>query len=106
MPIRADLRLLYPANWKAISLRRREAAAWRCEWCQARQGEPNPFTGSIVVLTVAHLDRDPSNNPEDGSNHAALCQRCHLNHDREQHMRNAAVTRRRAMATLELELEG
>lgn len=33
-----------------------------------------------VILTVAHLDRDRSNNAP--SNLAALCQRCHLNHDR------------------------
>ena len=34
-----------------------------------------------IVLTVAHLDRDSTNN--DRKNLAALCQRCHLNHDRE-----------------------
>lgn len=32
-----------------------------------------------VVLTVAHLDHDESNN--DPMNLAALCQRCHLRHD-------------------------
>lgn len=34
-----------------------------------------------IILTVAHLDRDRTNN--DPSNLAALCQRCHLNHDRQ-----------------------
>ena len=33
-----------------------------------------------IILTVAHLDRNRRNN--DPSNLAALCQRCHLNHDR------------------------
>lgn len=33
-----------------------------------------------IILTVAHLDRDRNNNATD--NLAALCQRCHLNHDR------------------------
>lgn len=33
-----------------------------------------------IILTVAHLDRDSTNNER--SNLAALCQRCHLNHDR------------------------
>jgi len=33
-----------------------------------------------VILTVAHLDHDESNN--EPSNLKALCQRCHLNHDR------------------------
>lgn len=34
-----------------------------------------------IILTVAHLDRDRKNN--DPANLAALCQRCHLNHDRQ-----------------------
>lgn len=33
-----------------------------------------------IILTVAHLARDRTNNTPD--NLAALCQRCHLNHDR------------------------
>lgn len=33
-----------------------------------------------IILTVAHLDRDRANNAPE--NLAALCQRCHLNHDR------------------------
>lgn len=39
-----------------------------------------------VILTVAHLDRDSTNN--DRSNLAALCQRCHLRHDLYQHLAN------------------
>jgi len=39
-----------------------------------------------VVLTVAHIDRDKNNN--DDTNLAALCQKCHLNHDRHQHAEN------------------
>lgn len=39
-----------------------------------------------VILTVAHLDRNPSNN--DRRNLAALCQRCHLIHDILQHLAN------------------
>lgn len=38
---------------------------------------------SIVVLTVAHLDHSTTNN--DFTNLKALCQRCHLNHDKAQH---------------------
>lgn len=34
-----------------------------------------------IVLTIAHLDYDRENN--DYENLAALCQRCHLNHDRK-----------------------
>lgn len=32
-----------------------------------------------VVITIAHLDHDPTNN--DDANLAALCQRCHFVHD-------------------------
>lgn len=42
-----------------------------------------------VVLTVAHLNHDPSDN-RDG-NLAALCQWCHLNHDREHHAETRAA---------------
>lgn len=35
---------------------------------------------AVVILTVAHLDHDTSNN--DLENLKALCQRCHLGHDR------------------------
>jgi hypothetical protein len=39
-----------------------------------------------VVLTVAHIDHDKTNNDE--SNLAALCQRCHLGHDRKHNENN------------------
>ena len=39
-----------------------------------------------VVLTVAHVDHDKTNNKF--YNLAALCQRCHLNHDIKQHVAN------------------
>jgi len=50
-----------------------------------------------VVLTVAHLDGDPTNNGVPGCrpNLAALCQRCHLRHDRRQHTESARKTRAR-----------
>jgi hypothetical protein len=46
-----------------------------------------------VVPTIAHLDHDRTNN--DYGNLKALCQKCHLDLDREQHRRNAAATRAR-----------
>ncbi len=39
----------------------------------------------VVVLTVGHLDHDVTNNDE--NNLKALCQRCHLNHDRQDNAR-------------------
>jgi 5-methylcytosine-specific restriction endonuclease McrA len=98
MPMRREL---YPRGWKAISLRIRERDGWRCKFCGAENGKPHPVTGSIVVLTVAHLsDPDPMNCADD--NLAALCQRCHLAHDREHHKRNAARTRHARKAAGEL----
>lgn len=98
MPIRAENRSRYPKDWPQISLARRASAGWKCEWCGALNGEPHPITRSKVVLTVAHvLDPSPENvAPE---NLAALCQRCHLNHDRKHHLAVQAENRRRAMQT-------
>lgn len=86
MPIRPENRARYPKDWKAISLRiRSERAGWACEgspaWpdCRARHGEPHPETGSVVVLTVAHLDHTPENCTDD--NLKAMCQRCHNTYD-------------------------
>lgn len=36
-----------------------------------------------IIIGVAHLDHDPTNNSH--SNLLAVCQRCHLLHDRQQH---------------------
>jgi len=44
-----------------------------------------------IVLTTAHLDQNPRNN--DPENLAALCQRCHLNHDRPYNPPKAKRTR-------------
>lgn len=38
---------------------------------------------TYVVLACAHLDHDPTNNAP--ANLAALCQRCHMLHDAEEH---------------------
>lgn len=46
-----------------------------------------------IVLTIAHLDHDVTNN--DPGNLQALCQWHHLRLDAEQHRRRAAETRRR-----------
>ena len=71
----------YPPDWSAISSAIRfDRARNRCENCGAENYKPHPLTGKKVVLTVAHLNRDTTDNrPE---NLKALCQSCHLNHDR------------------------
>lgn len=90
MPIKPENRRRYPADWKRISQRIRfERARGQCEWCGAVHGKPNPRTGSVVVLTVAHLDHQPENNAED--NLAALCQKCHLDYDRQYHLQQRYI---------------
>ncbi len=100
MPIRPENRARYPKDWKAISLEVREAAGWCCEgspaWpdCRAANAEPHPATGSIVVLTVAHLNHQPEDNGEPGNrpNLRAWCQRCHNTYDMP--MRRAGIAER------------
>jgi hypothetical protein len=89
MPIRPDNRARYPADWKMIRAAILERAGHCCEGspaypdCRARNREPHPITGSIVVLTIAHLDHQPENN--DPANLRAWCQRCHLTYDAAHH---------------------
>jgi len=75
----------YHKKWRLISyLIRVKRAQNKCEECQAEQGKPHPITGSIVMLTTAHLNRDRTNNRF--TNLKALCQRCHIKFDRPQHI--------------------
>ena len=55
---------------------------------------------TLVRIACAHLDQDTSNN--DDSNLAALCQRCHLDHDRPWNLekRRLTVLLRRALGDL------
>ncbi len=85
MPISPENRNRYPADWPLRSrFVRFYRAGGRCEWCSAIHGQPHPVTESTVILTTAHIH---DHRPEAASllNLAALCQRCHLRHDRAQH---------------------
>ena len=106
MPIRPEMRDRYPADWPEISQRIRfDRAAGRCECdgrcgldhggarCPELDGEPHSVTGSTVVLTVAHLNHVPEESGDE--NLMALCQRCHLAHDRPEHQRIARLRRAR-----------
>jgi hypothetical protein len=75
----------YHPKWKKISwFIRQFRAKQKCEWCGADNGFSHPITGSIVVLTVAHLDYNKNNNSF--FNLKALCQKCHLGHDLKRHV--------------------
>lgn len=107
MPIRAENRSRYPKDWPAISRAIRERAGNRCEFmetnglrCEAVNGQPHPLTGSIVVLTVAHLDHQPENC--DPANLLAGCQRCHNRYDAPMRRRGIAERQRATMAAGDL----
>lgn len=100
MPIRAENKHRYPPEWPLISLWVRVCAGWRCEWCNIEQGAPLAG-GWRVVLTVAHVN-DPSPENVTPGNLAALCQRCHLGHDRKHHAQTRAQNQRKAMLTADL----
>ena len=134
MPIKRELRFLYPIDWRELSaVIRFERAQSRCERCRRPHGEevlhlgdgrwwdaasgtwrngqgrplrklppPQLWNDGLlctrVVLACAHLDHDPTNNHP--RNLAALCQRCHMVHDRERapapsqhHVREASSER-------------
>lgn len=96
----------YPPNWKQIRREILDRAGDRCEGspqypdCRAQNHRPHPVTESKVVLTVAHVDHDRQNCGRE--NLKAWCQRCHLAHDKKQHARNAAQTRRDRRARADL----
>lgn len=106
MPIKPENRARYPANWKEVRAAILKRAGHCCEGspahpdCRAANYEPHPETGSLVVLTIAHLDHQPENNAPE--NLAAWCQRCHLQYDAEHHRINAWKTRRARLASGDL----
>ena len=96
---------IYPDNWLTeIRPAILERAQGVCEWCGAVNYEAHPETGSRVVLTIAHLGTSHANGRA-GDKHdkfdvrpenlAALCQRCHLAYDLDDHIANARRTRAR-----------
>lgn len=60
------------------------------------------FECTYVVLTVAHIDHDKTNNRF--WNLAAWCQRCHLKHDLQQHAANRKYGRNHKINNLKLDL--
>lgn len=91
MPVSREKQKLYPGGsltsrlWKDLQDWVRARSGNRCEGspkypqCRAFNGAKHPVTGSIVVLTVAHVAHDPSRNGPADLRH--WCQRCHNAHD-------------------------
>jgi len=115
MPIKAENKDKYPKDWIQIRKRILEAAGNRCEWCNVENyaigvrdndgtfmtfdecesgGYPDNDNKAIkIVLTIAHLDHDPTNNRR--KNLKALCQRCHNRHDIEHRKETRAEAKRK-----------
>ncbi len=124
-PIRPEMRALYPPRdvWAGIRERLLARATVpadilagalvpRCE-CDGGCGSPSCFPGARcpelhghpaatfngpVVLTIAHLDHDPTNNDE--ANLLAMCARCHLAYDAEHHAQTRAARAREDLAEM------
>ena len=134
MPVRPELRPLYPPHWRELSSRVRfERAGGKCQRCgrphlalvrclpdgrwfdeqsatwRDHRGriarwpdlvEATRFRMTRVVLAAAHLDSDPTNNRL--NNLRALCQRCHMVHDRPHHLAQRWITYRQRVAVGDL----
>ena len=100
----------YPVEWKNIIVPRiAKRARGRCECtgecgkhterCPARNHKPHPVTRSVSVFTVAHLGIGPGGKHDTSEcrdeNLKHMCNYCHLNFDRDEHIQNARATRRR-----------
>lgn len=96
MPIQRAMRHHYGKAWRELGKKIREEAGNHCEWCGRADrvwywiGEGESGRNVLVVLTVAHLDQDPTNNARE--NLKLLCQRCHNRHDAPHRKRHAAET--------------
>ena len=131
MPIRKELRGFYPIDWVELSRAIRFGRCEGCgrphgrtishlgdgRWFDPdgeiwRDGQGrsidwvdfSDYQGQLrrthVVLATAHVNHDPTDNRS--RNLRALCQRCHLLHDRKEHRRRRQLTyrKRRALGDL------
>ena len=81
MPLTPEKKKKYAKNWKYISVRlKEERAKNHCEKCGRAEEIPMERKAKRVILSVAHLDHDESNN--DYNNLLVVCGSCHLAIDR------------------------
>ncbi len=124
MPIRSENKDLYPPNWPEIRDLVRQRSHGRCEKCGIRdgaigyrdeRGDFNECEGLAVevaivdgykiikiVLTVAHLDHDPTNNDLNNLRH--WCQQCHNRYDAPVRARGIRMRRRKAQEKTQLKI--
>jgi len=85
----------YVRNWKELSKSLKEAVGYKCELCGISNGSINTKTGSKVVLTVHHIDKNTMNN--DLCNLIVLCQKCHLRLHRCDRQKNHQVDQKQKL---------
>ena len=91
MPIKPQNKNLYPNDWKWISAQIRYGRAKnQCEKCGIKNGNKIEGKKGKIILTVAHLDQDPTNNSF--TNLSALCQKCHFSHDKRENLKKRIIT--------------
>ena len=93
MPIHPRNKDRYPKDWKDIRASILERAKNKCEFCGVQNHSFHKREKVVrIVLTVAHLDHMPENNLP--NNLKALCQKCHLDYDREHHQKSRKENKR------------
>ena len=114
MPIKPEFRHFYGREWRTVTRPRiLKRAGDRCELCRAPNGvivwRLHRWWGKRrrirwanahlvrIVLTIAHLNHTAGDDRDE--NLKALCQWCHLNHDKEHH-RTSRATRKDAARPL------
>lgn len=126
MPIKPENKKLYPKNWKQIREDILKRANDKCEKCGVENHRSifrlsdgdwwyleaideyecvnetvleDKYSKLVkIVLTIAHIDQDPTNN--DYSNLLALCQKCHFELDRKHNLKKSRKTREKKQLQL------
>lgn len=85
----------YPQGLLSYADARNIAEQYNCAYDYDTRRKADDFGNHwfVIVLTIAHLDHEKNNNAD--TNLRALCQRCHLVHDKDHHATNRKETRRR-----------
>lgn len=78
MPIKPENKKNYPKCWKEIVAFMKLLHNNKCQWCNFENYSMRGDTK--IVLTVAHMQHGRN---ADIQNLRLLCQRCHLEYDRE-----------------------
>ena len=65
----------------------------KCEKCGVENGKKIEGKKGKIILTVAHIDQNPTNNSLD--NLLALCQRCHFALDKPFNLKKRWITKRK-----------